>query len=103
MITRDESSTHFDQLSALCFHSHNLREEDELTPPCSAECFFPLPSQPILASLSVGDYDVEIPCNTPAGEYSIRVGRFEDPSLFDCSDPFTVVADEDSGSMSYRL
>lgn len=43
-----------------------------------------------------------IPCNTPSGEYSIRVGRFEDDSLFDCSDPFMIVADDDM-SMSYRL
>ena len=38
-----------------------------------------------------GDYDVEIPCDTVPGEYSIRVARFENPSLFSCSAPFMVV------------
>lgn len=56
-----------------------------------------------------GDYDVTIPCDTPAGEYSVRVGRFEDPSLYACSAPFMVIAKEDSAdssddeSMSYSF
>lgn len=52
--------------------------------------------------ISVGDYDVEIPADTPSGEYSIRVGRFEDKALFGCSGTFMVEGDDDM-SMSYRF
>ncbi|CAM9863450.1 unnamed protein product [Hapterophycus canaliculatus] len=51
---------------------------------------------------SMGDYDVEIPEDTPSGEYSIRVGRFEDEALYSCSGVFTVMGD-DSMSMSYSF
>lgn len=51
-------------------------------------------------SLAAGNYDVEIPCDTLAGEYSIRVGRFENPSLYSCSAPFMVIAGEDSSEDS---
>lgn len=44
---------------------------------------------------AVGDYDVEIPEDTPAGDYSIRVGVFEDDSVYSCSDVFEVEAAED--------
>lgn len=70
---------------------------------------FPFVPSSLSLSTAGGDYDVEIPCDTPAGEYSIRVGRFEDPSLYACSAPFMVVAGEDSsdssddGSMSYSF
>ncbi|CAM9957922.1 unnamed protein product [Ectocarpus fasciculatus] len=46
---------------------------------------------------STGDYDVEIPCGTEPGEYKIRVARFEDDSLYSCSDAFTI---EDGGNDS---
>eukprot|EP00904_Undaria_pinnatifida_P003644 jgi/Undpi1/13280/HiC_scaffold_8.g02942.m1 len=58
---------------------------------------------------SMGDYDVDIPEDTAAGDYSIRVGRFEDESLFGCSGTFEIVAkDSDSDdssdmSMSYAF
>lgn len=59
---------------------------------------------------SGGDYDVEIPEDTPAGEYSIRVGRFEDKDLFGCSGPFMVEGadsedseDSEDMSMSYEF
>lgn len=62
------------------------------------------------ASSPGGDYDVEIPCDTPEGEYSIRVGRFEDPSLYSCSETFSVVGedsddseDSEDRSMSYAF
>lgn len=45
------------------------------------------------ASCIGGDYDVTIPCEIAAGDYKIRVGRFEDPALYDCSDAFSIVAD----------
>ncbi|CAM9508425.1 unnamed protein product, partial [Sphacelaria rigidula] len=50
---------------------------------------------------SMGDYDVEIPEDTPAGSYSIRVGRFEDDYPYDCSDTITIVESghTSSGSM----
>lgn len=55
-------------------------------------------------SLAVGDYDVIIPDDTPSGEYSIRVGRFEDKSLFGCSGVFMI---ESAGggemSLSYEF
>ncbi|CAN0190946.1 unnamed protein product [Pylaiella littoralis] len=50
-----------------------------------------------------GDYDVIIPEGTPSGMYSIRVGVFEEPEVFDCSDDFEVVGDTADGSMSYRF
>lgn len=58
-----------------------------------------------LPCFTVGDYDVVIPSDTAAGEYKIRVGRFEDDDLFDCSDMFEIVSDEDDDdmSMSYTL
>lgn len=49
----------------------------------------------------MGDYDVEIPEDAPAGMYSIRVGRFEDDMLYDCSDVFEV--EGSSMSMSFRF
>ena len=49
-----------------------------------------------------GDYDVTIPENTVAGEYSIRVGRFEDESLFGCSGTFEVISEHDD-SLSYEF
>eukprot|EP00737_Agarophyton_chilense_P005047 gb/GEZJ01007006.1/.p2 GENE.gb/GEZJ01007006.1/~~gb/GEZJ01007006.1/.p2 ORF type:complete len:166 (-),score=23.72 gb/GEZJ01007006.1/:153-650(-) len=52
---------------------------------------------------SMGDYDVEIPADTPSGEYSIRVGRFEDKALFGCSGTFMVEGDDEDMSMSYRF
>lgn len=42
----------------------------------------------------MGDYDVEIPSDTPAGMYKIRVGRFDDDALFDCSGEFEVKGDD---------
>lgn len=53
-------------------------------------------------SNAVGDYDVMIPEDTASGMYSIRVGRFEDDSLFGCSDAFEIDGD-DSMSMSFRF
>lgn len=50
-----------------------------------------------LAIYVAGDYDVEIPCDTEPGEYTIRVARFEDDSLYSCSDAFTI---EDGGNDS---
>ncbi len=52
---------------------------------------------------SMGDYDVEIPEGTAEGMYSIRVGRFSDPSLYGCSAPFMIEGDDMDMSMSYRL
>lgn len=49
---------------------------------------------------AVGDYDVEIPADTEAGDYKIRVGRFEDEDLYGCSGTFTIMGDDDE-SMSY--
>lgn len=49
----------------------------------------------------MGDYDVEIPCDTESGEYKVRVARFEDQTLFGCSGAFEIVGDgssSDSGS-----
>ena len=43
--------------------------------------------------IPAGDYDVKIPRGTPPGLYSIRVGRFEDDSLYACSGVFTIVRD----------
>eukprot|EP00904_Undaria_pinnatifida_P003642 jgi/Undpi1/13279/HiC_scaffold_8.g02941.m1 len=51
---------------------------------------------------SQGDYDVTIPEDTVAGEYSIRVGRFEDESLFGCSGTFEVISEHDD-SLSYEF
>lgn len=51
---------------------------------------------------SMGDYDVTIPEDTDAGMYKVRVGRFEDDSLFDCSGEFEVIGD-DAMSMSYAF
>lgn len=42
--------------------------------------------------MAVGDYDIDIPEDTPAGEYKIRVGRFEDGDVFGCSGTFDIVA-----------
>lgn len=39
-----------------------------------------------------GDYDVRIPVGTSPGDYRLRVGRFEDDSLYDCSGTFSVVS-----------
>ncbi|CAM9226123.1 unnamed protein product [Ascophyllum nodosum] len=54
---------------------------------------------------SQGDYDVEIPADTPSGKYKIRVGRFEDEELFGCSEAFEIVSDDFSSddAFSYRL
>lgn len=64
-------------------------------PPCL--CVHPI------NQISVGDYDVEIPADTASGEYSIRVGRFEDKALFGCSGTFMVERDDEEMSMSYRF
>lgn len=40
---------------------------------------------------TAGDYDIEIPYDTTPGYYRVRVGLFEDESLFDCSDVFEIV------------
>ncbi|CAM9925842.1 unnamed protein product [Ectocarpus sp. 4 AP-2014] len=50
---------------------------------------------------SQGDYDVEIPSDTPAGMYSVRVGVFSDDMMFDCSEAFEIV--NDSTDMSMRF
>lgn len=53
---------------------------------------------------TVGDYDVVVPDDIPSGTYSIRVGRFDDDGLYDCSDSFDIIhEDEDSMSLSYML
>ncbi|CAM9888516.1 unnamed protein product, partial [Laminaria digitata] len=49
---------------------------------------------------SVGDYDVEIPCDTESGEYKVRVGRFEDDSLYACSGAFEIVSKGGDGDSS---
>ncbi|CAM9529614.1 unnamed protein product, partial [Pylaiella littoralis] len=51
---------------------------------------------------STGDIDIYIPINTTPGEYKIRVGRFEDRDMFDCSDIFYVM-NMDDYSFSYDL
>ena len=45
---------------------------------------------------AVGDYDIEIPEDTESGMYSIRVGRFEDDSLFGCSAAFEIAGSDDT-------
>jgi len=52
---------------------------------------------------SMGDYDVVIPSDTEAGDYKIRVGRFENDDLFGCSGVFTVSDEEDDDMTSYAL
>eukprot|EP00752_Nemacystus_decipiens_P013419 g11882.t1 len=52
---------------------------------------------------SAGDYDVVIPDETYSGMYSIRVGRFSDDDLYDCSEPFMIEGEEIDMSMSYRF
>lgn len=52
--------------------------------------------------LAVGDYDIVIPEDTTSGMYSIRVGRYEEDSLYGCSGEFEVVSDE-SESVSFLL
>ncbi|CAM9812047.1 unnamed protein product [Laminaria digitata] len=42
---------------------------------------------------SMGDYDVFIPEGAVSGNYLIRVGVFEDDSVFDCSDRFEIIGD----------
>lgn len=75
------------------------------------------PSTPALTNLSPfpaaansslateeGDYDVEIPSDAPSGMYSVRVGVFEDDSVYGCSGEFEIVGEEDDDmSMSYRF
>lgn len=57
----------------------------------------------------MGDYDVDIPEDTPSGQYQIRVGRFEDQELFGCSGTFEIVGNGDDTdspddmSMSYAF
>lgn len=58
----------------------------------------------------MGDYDVTIPEDTPYGTYKIRVGRFEDDTLFGCSGEFEITGtddddddDSDSSSMSFTF
>lgn len=51
-------------------------------------------------NFAVGDYDVEIPSDTEAGDYKIRVGRFEDETLYGCSGTFSIMGSDDM-SMSY--
>lgn len=57
---------------------------------------------PFSVRAAVGDYDVEIPEDTPAGLYKIRVGSFSEPEVYDCSGEFEIEMDGDM-SMSYRL
>ncbi|CBN79382.1 EsV-1-163 [Ectocarpus siliculosus] len=45
---------------------------------------------------SMGDYDVEIPEDAEAGMYTIRVGDFEDDSVYGCSDEFEILGADDS-------
>lgn len=59
---------------------------------------------------TAGDYDVALPADTTPGWYSIRVGRFEDDSVYGCSGRFTIAAagtisphDDDDQSFSYDL
>lgn len=49
-----------------------------------------------------GEYLFTIPHDVALGEYRIRVGRFEDESIFDCSGVFHIVADETEGP-SYSI
>lgn len=60
---------------------------------------------PLYRAWTEGDYDVEIPEDTASGEYSIRVGVYEDDSVFGCSDVFEIVAEggDDDESMSYEF
>lgn len=59
--------------------------------------------------MTVGDYDVSIPEDTPVGQYAIRVGVFEDDTVFGCSGTFEVEpSNVDAGygaphSMSYMF
>lgn len=51
---------------------------------------------------AAGDYDVEIPADTSAGLYTIRVGKFSDDTIFGCSGAFEVVKEGAvGGGMSY--
>ncbi|CAB1114811.1 unnamed protein product [Ectocarpus sp. CCAP 1310/34] len=50
---------------------------------------------------SQGDYDVVIPSDTESGMYSIRVGVFEDPDVFGCSDSFEIIGGESSMSVRF--
>lgn len=52
-----------------------------------------LPTSPFRCTSSVGDYDALIPLGTDPGVYSIRVGLFEDDSVFGCSEPFDIWVD----------
>eukprot|EP00752_Nemacystus_decipiens_P003640 g3354.t2 len=52
---------------------------------------------------SSGDYDVEIPEDTPSGMYSIRVSPFADDELFGCSEPFEVEGGEEDDDMSMSM
>lgn len=52
---------------------------------------------------SDGEYFVHIPHDVAPGHYRIRVGRFEDESIFDCSGVFTVVDDQYENDMSFSM
>lgn len=54
-----------------------------------------------LTNLAAGDYDVEIPAETEAGIYKIRVGSFETPEVYGCSGEFEIEGGD--MSMSYRF
>ena len=43
----------------------------------------------------MGDYDVTIPEDVMSGYYRIRVGVFEDDEVFDCSEPFDIINDDE--------
>lgn len=50
-----------------------------------------------------GDYDITIPANTPAGLYSIRVGLAVDEWIYDCSDTFEIIAEDDNNDDLFGL
>ena len=53
---------------------------------------------------SSGDYLITIPSDVTPGAYRIRVGRFDDESIYDCSGVFTVVdADSEVPVFSYSF
>lgn len=66
-----------------------------------ASCFF-------YNMFTVGDYDVQIPKGTRAGDYSIRVGIIDNDALYGCSGVFEVSktgepANDDDSATSYHF
>jgi hypothetical protein len=51
---------------------------------------------------SSGDFLITIPHDVSPGEYRIRVARFEDDSIYDCSGVFTIVGEWSDG-ISYSM